>query len=208
MALEVEHIFLMVMTYKAMPWIRESEKLLSRVQLFVTPWTTVHGITKSWTWPRDFSPSQNTGVGSRSLLQGTFPTQGSNPGPPHCRRILYQLSYQGSPRLLEWVAYPFSSISSWPRNPTNQNLLHCRWILYQLSYKGSPRTGQFKKAADVKLYHFKIFSLLRRYKSAFGYLMTFPAQTIVHDITLDADITTESFCYCFLFRSSKTCITF
>ena len=43
------------------------------------------------------SPGQNTGVGSLSLLQGIFPTQGSNPGLPHCRRILYQLSYQGSP---------------------------------------------------------------------------------------------------------------
>ena len=54
------------------------------------------------------SLNQNTGVGSRSLLQGIFPTQGSNPGLPHCRRILYQLSHQGSPRILEWVAYPFS----------------------------------------------------------------------------------------------------
>ena len=43
------------------------------------------------------SPGQNTGVGSLSLLQGIFPTQGSNPGLPHCRRILYQLSHQGSP---------------------------------------------------------------------------------------------------------------
>ena len=42
------------------------------------------------------SPGQNTGVGSLSLLQGIFPTQGSNPGLPHRRRILYQLSYQGS----------------------------------------------------------------------------------------------------------------
>ena len=42
------------------------------------------------------SPGQNTGVGSLSLLQGIFPTQGSNPGLPHCRRILYQLSYQGT----------------------------------------------------------------------------------------------------------------
>ena len=40
---------------------------------------------------------QDTGVGSRSLLQGIFPTQGSNPGLPHCRWILYQLSHQGSP---------------------------------------------------------------------------------------------------------------
>ena len=54
------------------------------------------------------SPGQNTGVGSLSLLQGIFPTQGSNPGLPHCRRILYQLSHQGSPRILAWVAYPFS----------------------------------------------------------------------------------------------------
>ena len=39
------------------------------------------------------SPGQNTGVGSLSLLQGIFPTQGSNPGLRHCRHILYQLSY-------------------------------------------------------------------------------------------------------------------
>ena len=42
------------------------------------------------------SPGQNTGVSSLSLLQGIFPTQGSNPGILHCRRILYQLSHQGS----------------------------------------------------------------------------------------------------------------
>jgi len=48
-------------------------------------------------------------VGSFSLLQGIFPTQGWNPGLPHCRQILYQLSHKGSPRILEWVAYPFSS---------------------------------------------------------------------------------------------------
>ena len=45
------------------------------------------------------SLGQNTGVGSLSLLQGIFPTQGSNPGLPHCRWILYQLSYKGSPHL-------------------------------------------------------------------------------------------------------------
>ena len=46
------------------------------------------------------SPGQNTGVGSLSLLQGIFPTQGSNPGLPHCGRIFYQLSHKGSPTLL------------------------------------------------------------------------------------------------------------
>ena len=50
-----------------------------------------HGLYTSWN-----SPGQNTGVGSLSLLQGTFPTQGSNPGLPRCGQILYQLSYQGS----------------------------------------------------------------------------------------------------------------
>ena len=53
--------------------------------------------------PRN-SPGQNTGVGSLSLLQGIFPIQGSNPGLPHCRQILYQLSHQGSPPYLELKA--------------------------------------------------------------------------------------------------------
>ena len=73
--------------------------------------------------------------GHLSLLQGIFPTQGSNPGFPHCRQILYRLSHKGSPRILEWVAYPFSSGSS---RPKNRGLPHCRQILYQLSYQGSP----------------------------------------------------------------------
>ena len=67
--------------------------------------------------PSNF-PGQNTGVGNISLLHGVFPSQGSNPGFPHCRRILYQLRHKGSPRKLEWVAYPFSSGSSRPRNLT------------------------------------------------------------------------------------------
>ena len=42
------------------------------------------------------SPGQNTGVGSLSLHQGIFPTEGSNPGLPHCRQILYQLNHKES----------------------------------------------------------------------------------------------------------------
>ena len=64
------------------------------------------------------SPGQNTGVGSLSFLQAIFPTQGLNPGLPHCRRILYQLGHKWSQIILEWVAYPFSSGSSRPRNRT------------------------------------------------------------------------------------------
>ena len=43
------------------------------------------------------SPNKNTGVGCHAVLQGIFPTQGSNPDLPHCRRILYHLSHQESP---------------------------------------------------------------------------------------------------------------
>ena len=50
-----------------------------------------HGLYSPWN-----SPGQNTGVGSLSLLQGIFPTQGSNPGLTHCRQILFQLSHKGS----------------------------------------------------------------------------------------------------------------
>ena len=63
------------------------------------------------------SPGQNAGVGSFSLLQGIFPTQGSNPGLLHYRLILYHLSHKRS-TIWEWVAYPLSSGSSQPRNPT------------------------------------------------------------------------------------------
>ena len=46
-----------------------------------------------------FFSGKNTGAGSLSLLQGIFPTQGSNPGLLYCRQILYQLSYQGNYKL-------------------------------------------------------------------------------------------------------------
>ena len=62
----------------------------SRSVMFDSLWP--HGLYIPWN-----SPGQNTGVGSLSLLQGIIPTQGSNPGLPNCRQILYQLSHQGSP---------------------------------------------------------------------------------------------------------------
>ena len=49
-----------------------------------------HGLYSSWN-----SPGQNTGVGSLSLFQGIFPTQGSNPGLPHCRQILFFFFFHG-----------------------------------------------------------------------------------------------------------------
>ena len=64
------------------------------------------------------SPDKTTGVGCHFLHQGIFPTQGLNPSLLYCRQILYWLSHQGSPRIVEWVAYPFSGGSSQPRNRT------------------------------------------------------------------------------------------
>ena len=120
------------------------------------------GLSSPWN-----SPGQNTGVGSLSLLQGIFPTQGSNQGLPHCRQILYQLSYQGSPNpflesesrsVMSNSLQPHGLSSPWnspgqntrvgslsllqgifPTQGLNLGLSHCRWILYQLSHKGSPR---------------------------------------------------------------------
>ena len=68
-----------------------------------------HGLYSPWN-----SPGQNTGVGCLSFLQGIFPLQGSNPGLPHYRQTLYQLSYQGSPRILD-ILYmsKFFSLKNW-----------------------------------------------------------------------------------------------
>ena len=68
-------------------------KSLSRARLFATPW--IVACTKLFC-PWDFQ-SKSTGVGCHFLLQGIFPTQGSNPGLSHCRQMLYHLSHQGSP---------------------------------------------------------------------------------------------------------------
>ena len=103
------------------------KKSLSRVRLFATPWTIQFmefSRPKYWSGfpfpspgdlpnpgteprspalPADSLPTElqgkpmDTGVGSLSLLQGILLTQESNRGLPHCRQILYQLSYQGSP---------------------------------------------------------------------------------------------------------------
>ena len=82
-----------------------------------------HGLYSPWN-----SLGQNTGVGSLSLLQGIFPTQGLNSGLLHCKQILYQLSQKGSPRILEWVAYLFSKGSSQPRNWTGVSCIAGRFF--------------------------------------------------------------------------------
>ena len=83
-------------------------------------------------------PGENTEVGSCFLPQGIFPTQGLNPGLLQYRPILYHLSHEGSPRTLEWVAYPFSRGSSWPRTRTG---VSC--IAGGSSTSWSPREAQW-----------------------------------------------------------------
>ena len=69
------------------------------------PGSSVHGIF----------PGSSTGVGCHFPLQGTFPTQGSNPGLPHCRQTLYCLSHQESPPTLagrfQFMVPPGKSVS-------------------------------------------------------------------------------------------------
>ena len=66
-----------------------------------------------------------------------FPGDLPNPGLPHCRQILYQLSQERSPRILEWGSLSLLQ-GIFLTQELKQGLLHCRQILYQLSYQGSP----------------------------------------------------------------------
>ena len=142
-------------------------KSLSRAWLFVAPGTVA--------WTKLFRPwdflGKCTGVGCCFLLQGIFPTQGSNPGLSHYRQMLYHLSHQGSKvtlamsnsvwphglympgssvqgilqaRILEWVAMPSSRGSSQTRDRTCVLYVSCigQWVLYHLIHLGSPRWVQ------------------------------------------------------------------
>ena len=74
--------------------LRDPEESESESHSAVSDPLRPHGLYSPWN-----SPGQKTGVGSLFLLQGIFPTQRSNPGLPHCRRILYQLSHKGCLRI-------------------------------------------------------------------------------------------------------------
>ena len=97
-----------------------------------------HGLYSPWN-----SLGQNTGVGSLSLLQGTLP----NPGLWHCRRILYQLSHKGSPRILEWVAYLFSSRSSQSRNRTRVSCIAGRFFTTSATWETVANQSQLKQSS-------------------------------------------------------------
>ena len=100
-----------------------SNLLVKVIVALLCPTLRPHRLYSPWN-----SPGQNTGVGSCSHLQGIFPIQGSNPGLPCCRWVLYQLSHQGSPWILAWVAYPFSRGSSQPRHRTQISRIAGRFL--------------------------------------------------------------------------------
>ena len=84
-----------LLTIALRPWLCvafQTEQSLTHAQLFAAPWTVAHPNPLSWNFP-----GKDTGVGCHFLLHGLFPTQGLNPGLLHCRRMLYRLSYEGSP---------------------------------------------------------------------------------------------------------------
>ena len=96
-------------------------QLLSHAQHFATPWTIVHQTPLSM----GIFPGKNTGVGCHALLQEIFPTQGSNPGLPHCRWILKTSEPPGKPKntgvgslCLLWGIFLTQG--------SNQGLLHSR----------------------------------------------------------------------------------
>ena len=84
------------------------------------------------------SPGENPGVGSHLLLQGIFPTQGSNPGLLHCRQTLYHLSHQGSPRrsvgnqnflVMEiQQSRPWKKVARTPATPHLLTQISCKFV--------------------------------------------------------------------------------
>ena len=75
-----------------------------------------HSVVSDSLWPHELyspwnSPGQNTGVGVLSLLQGLFPTQGLNPGLPHCRQILFFFfNCSGFCHTLKWISHGFTCV--------------------------------------------------------------------------------------------------
>ena len=111
---------------------------------------TVHGILQARTLEWVAVPFSRGSSQPRDWIQVS-----------HCRWILYRLSLQGSPRILEWVAYTHLQ-KIFLTQYSNWGLLHCRWILYQLSYQGIPmflggllctRQG-WRHFTNTSLFHF------------------------------------------------------
>ena len=122
LCLVAQHVRLFLTTWTVVCWdLLSMEILQARIlQWVVMPSSRGSSQPRSPALRADFlrseppEESKNTGVDSLSLIRSIFWTQELNLGLLHCRQILYQLSHKGIPRILEWVAYPFSRGSSNP----------------------------------------------------------------------------------------------
>ena len=108
-----------------------------------------HGLYSPWN-----SPGQNTRVNSLSLLQGIFPTQGSNSGLLYCRKILHQLSHKGSPRILAWVPIPSPADLSNPGIKLGPPALQADSLPAELSEKSKKGPTNWRKILPKKSSHF------------------------------------------------------
>ena len=104
-----------------------------------------HGLQSPWT-----SPGQNTAVGSLSLLQGIFPTQGSNSDLLHCRWILYQLSHKRSPRILE-TGQPITSPGDLPHPGIELGSPALQMDSLPAELLGKPSSNRVINNQDIKL---------------------------------------------------------
>ena len=119
-----------------------------------------HGLYSPWT-----SPGQNTGVGRLFLLQRIFPTQGSNPGLPHCRWILYQLSHQGSPHNKKLLNSPSSQKSTGGSN-SHPFYAHSPW-------RGSHLVADIMRAWQSS-FHFSPWGRIHVLKGCYGEMSSHP----------------------------------
>ena len=116
------------------------------------------------------SPGQNTGVGSPFLSPGDLPNPGTKPRSPTLQvGSLPADCHQGSPRILEWVAYPFSRGSSQPRNQTRVSCIAGRFftnwamrvIEHLLCAKCYSRHWEHGRDQDIRSLYLYTSSLVR-----------------------------------------------
>ena len=109
-----------------------------------------------------------------TLLQEILPTQGSNPGLPHCRQIIYHPSHQQNPRILEWVAYPFFRGTSQLRNWTVVSCIALRADSLLSELPGNP--------ISEPTYTYFIITVFKFYKNGTLPSTSFEAWVFIHSI--------------------------
>ena len=132
------------------------------------------------------SPGKNTGVGCHALLQGIFPTQGSNLRLLHCRRILYQLGYQGS---LFWRWERFNST--------------CRESQRQLNWSG-PRSKETSQKSTPSIWLRWLLSLVL--KNHLICISLFKTEFFARESLVCKSISLQCFsniCQCFYNRAAN-----